>query len=395
MLEATDCSSPEIQLGERLRQARELAGFAQGEAAQALGITSAALSQYEGGKRRIEALKLDRIARLYGVSITYFFADVQVALQTDWEMALRSLAFTLSAIGKAGIAKLIQRIHDLEHLYAVTGLPFPGKPHPPFPALPKESYADYRVAEFAQKVRRYYNLGIAPLLNVKLFLDAQGYQVFAIPFGKDEPVLSGLFFLHPQLGAIVVFNEDQAYTREPFTLCHEMAHSLFHWDRPAILCRDSERADFVEDFANRFASYFLIPRDGLQERLDILGIKTVKQPEEVIHIARYFGVSYDATLHSLDMERKLGVSRESLKTNVKPIALANTLGYKPLPYEFGVRPLPPEERLPRIFLELGYRAKGSGILSLRRVAEMMGISDLELEERLDGGETEEMEDVYI
>jgi Zn-dependent peptidase ImmA (M78 family)/DNA-binding XRE family transcriptional regulator len=393
VLEATDRPSPEIQLGERLRQARELAGFAQGEAAQALGITSAALSQYEGGKRRIEALTLDRIARLYGVPITYFFADTQTDQQTDWEMALRSLANTLSAAGKAGVAKLIQRIHDLEHLYAITGLPFPGKPHPPFPSLPKEGYADYKVAEFAQKVRRYYNLGIAPLLNVKLFLDAQGYQVFGIPFGKEEPVLSGLFFLHPQLGAIVVFNEDQSYTREPFTLCHEMAHSLFHWDRPAILCRDSERADLVEDFANRFASYFLIPREGLQERLDVLGIKTVKQPKEVIHIARYFGVSYDATLHSLDMERKLGVPRDSLKT--KPIALAKTLGYKPSPFEFGVRPLPPEERLPRIFLELGYRAIDSGLLSLRRVAEMMGISDLELEERLGDGEVEEMEDVYI
>lgn len=393
MLEATDRSSLEIQLGERLRRARELAGFAQGEAAIALGITSAALSQYEGGKRRIEALTLDRIARLYGVSITYFFADAQTDKQTDWEIALRSLANSLSAAGKAGVAKLIQRIHDLEHLYAVSGLSFPGKPHPPFPSLPKESYADYRVAEFAQKVRRYYNLGIAPLLNVKLFLDAQGYQVFGIPFGKDEPV-SGLFFLHPQLGAIIVFNEDQAYAREPFTLCHEMAHSLFHWDRPAILCRDSG-ADLIEDFANRFASYFLIPRDGLQERLDVLGIKTVKQPEEVIHIARYFGVSYEVTLHSLDMERKLGVPRESLKTDVKPIALAKTLGYKPLPYEFGVRPLPLEERLPRIFLELGYRAIDKGILSLRRVAEMIGISDLELEERLDSGEVEEMEDVYI
>ena len=49
VLEATDRSSLEIQLGERLRRSRELAGFAQGEAAIALGITSAALSQYEGG----------------------------------------------------------------------------------------------------------------------------------------------------------------------------------------------------------------------------------------------------------------------------------------------------------------------------------------------------------
>lgn len=397
VLEANDCSLPEIQLGERLRQARKLAGFAQGEAARALGITSAALSQYEGGKRRIEALTLDRIARLYGMSITYFFAEngrcAQGDEQSNWKMALRSLANSLSATGKAGISKLIQKIHDLEDLYRLTETQLPGKPHPPFPALPKENYADYKVAEFAHKVRRYYNLGIAPLLDVKLFLDAQSYQVFAIPFGSDE-LASGLFFLHPKLGAIIVFNEDQAHTREPFTLCHEMAHSLFHWDRPAILCRDLERTDPVEDFANRFASYFLLPREGLQERLDVLGIKTVKQPEEVIHIARYFGVSYAETVHCLDMERKLSVPRESLEGNVKPIAIAKTLGYKPLPHEFGVRPLPPEERLPRIFLELSYRALNRGILSLRRVAEIIGISDLELEEQVDSGETAELEDVY-
>jgi Zn-dependent peptidase ImmA (M78 family)/transcriptional regulator with XRE-family HTH domain len=398
VLGSTDRPSLEVRLGERLRLAREIAGFNQGEAAQSLGITSAALSHYESGKRRIEALTLDRIAHLYGVPLNYFFSDANEFEpkdeQSDWETALRALAKRLSTAGKTGLTKLVQRVHDLKHLYQLTETPFPGKPHPPFPTLRKESYADYEVAEFSQKARRYYNLGIAPLHDIKGFLDAQGYQVFAIPLGRDEADLSGLFFLHPDLGSIIVFNLDQAYTRSPFTLTHEMAHSLFHWDRPAILCRDTERADLLEDFANRFASYFLIPQEGLQERLEAMEIRSVKQPEEVVHIARYFGVSFAATVHRLESDRKLGVPREVFK-GVKPVALAKNLGYKPLPYEFGDCQLPLEERLPRIFLELSYRAIEKGILSLRRVAEMLGVSDLELEDRLYGEEAEASQEVYV
>ncbi|MTJ10655.1 ImmA/IrrE family metallo-endopeptidase [Anabaena sp. UHCC 0204] len=399
VLNSLDRPSPETRLGERIRLAREMAGFTQSEAAQSLGITAAALSQYESGKRRIEALTVDRLARLYGVPVTYFFVEVstsdQPPMQPDWETALRTLANHLAIAGKTGIAKLIQQIHNLEELYQLTATPFPGKPHPPFAALGKENFTDYEVAEFAQKARRYYNLGIAPLLNVKGFLDAQGYQVFAIALGLEKTDISGLFFLHPQLGPVVVFNENQAYIRSQITLCHEIAHHLFHWDRPAILCRDSARADLLEDFANRFASYFLIPPEGLQERLEVMGIKTVKHPEQATHIARYFGVSYQATIYRLEADRKLGAPIETFTDNVKPMAIAKSLGYGPSPYQFGLRPLPPEERLPRIFVELSYRALTQEILSLRRVAEILGISDLELEDRLYGEEVADSAEVYV
>ena len=406
MQKQNDRASPEVLLGEQLRQARDLAGFAQGEAAQKLGITSAALSQYESGKRRMEVLMLDRIACLYGVPVTYFFAAISNAQEqsneaneANWETELRTMARSLSPDGKAGISKLIQQIHQLEELYQLTESQLPVSPehslHHPFAALQRSDFSDYEVAEYARKVRRYFNLGVAPMLNVKRFLDAKGYQVFAVPLGQDEGSLSGLFFLHPRLGTIIVFNEMQAYTRFPFTLSHEIAHCLFHWDRPAVLCRiDARESDPQEDFADRFASYFLIPQEGLQELLDAMGIKTVKHPEEVVHIARYFGLSYRATVHRLETDRKLGAPKEEFK-GVKPVALAKSLGYSPLPYEFGVRPLPPEERLPRIFLELSYRALNERLLSLRRVAEILGISDLELEDRLYGEVVEDSEEAYV
>lgn len=388
---------PELLLGRSLRQARELAQLSQTEAAQKLRITPAALSQYESGKRRIEALMLDRLAHLYGVPVTYFFDDNNHQNPLPhWETHLRRMAQDLSPEAKAGITQLIQIIHQLEQLYQITHTPLPvngDRPlHHPFPPLSQSQYSNDQIAQYAQKVRRHFNLGMAPLHYLKTFLETQGYPVFSVPLGGGNNSLTGLFLCHPTLGAILVINEKQSYTRFPFLLSHEIAHCFFHWDRYAVLCPLNSN-DPQEQFADRFASYFLIPPEGLQELLDTMGIKTVKYPEEVIHIARYFGVSYGDTLHRLGGDRKLGVSKEHFK-GVKPVALATSLGYSYLPNSFEIRPLPPEERLPRIFLELSHKALNQNLLSLRRVAEILGISDLELEDRLNEESLEVPEEIY-
>ncbi|HAJ60403.1 MAG TPA: hypothetical protein DCP31_14985, partial [Cyanobacteria bacterium UBA8543] len=199
------------RLGDRLRLAREQTGMSQTEAAQALGITSAALSQYEKGKRRVEALLLEELSQLYGVPLGYFFCHERLAI--DWEVALRSMSKDLSSEGKAGISYLIKKVHLLEELYRLTETPFPTSPHPPFAALKEEKLSDYEVAEYAQKARRHFELGLAPILDLQGFLEAQGYKIFAVPLGKEKDDLSGFFFMHGSLGPIVAMNEDQAYTR--------------------------------------------------------------------------------------------------------------------------------------------------------------------------------------
>ncbi|KYC34753.1 hypothetical protein WA1_49385 [Scytonema hofmannii PCC 7110] len=377
-------------LGQRLRLAREQTGMSQAEAAVALGITPAALSQYEKGKRRVEALLLEALSKLYGVPISYFFShEVLIA---DWEAGLRSMSKDFSSTGKAGISYLINKIRILEELYLLNETSFPNSPHPPFAALKEEKLSDYEVAEYAQKARRHFDLGIAPILNFRCFLEAQEYKIFAVPLGTDKDDLSGFFFLHPQLGPIVAFNENQAYSRHPFTLAHELAHGLYHYNRPTILCRASDFR-FLEQFAERFASYFLIPQEALYERLRFLCVKTVATSEEIVHLARYFGVSFAAMKHRLERERRLNAD-SSVFNEVKPVNLAKTLGYRPHRAEFGVRPWPLEERLPRIFLELVNRALQQKKISLRCAAEMLGISDIEMEERFYFTEGEEV-DMFI
>jgi transcriptional regulator with XRE-family HTH domain/Zn-dependent peptidase ImmA (M78 family)/predicted RNase H-like HicB family nuclease len=375
-------------LGQRLRVARERAGMTQTEAAQFIDVTSAALNQYESGKRRVDALSLERLARLYGVPLRSLFGEEVV--QTDWEEALRLGCETISTSSKAGIGRLIEKVYALETLYRETDTPFPEPKHPPFAPLDNSRLKDAQTALLAaQKARSHYNLGMAPLSNLQNFLEAQGVLVFTIPFGKEENAIAGLFFPHPNLGHIIALNQDKANTWRSFRLAQGFAYSLYQHDRPAIIYRHGDNTP-LQAFSDKFASYFLIPSEALQERLPSLKVKTVSHPAEVVHLSRYFGVSYDMMLYRLEQENRLANSQDNFK-NVQPAVLERHLGYSPSPDQFGKRFLSIEERLPRIFIELAYRAVEEDKLSLRRVAEMLGISDIELEERLYFEETEEFQ----
>jgi transcriptional regulator with XRE-family HTH domain len=195
--------NPEI-LGDRLRKAREHARMSQVDAAQQLDVTPAALSQYEAGKRRVDALLLDKLSRIYGVPVRFFFGEQ--GPRTDWEETLRVRAEGLSSEGKAGISSLITKVQALEELFEVTGSQLPQLPHPPFPALPDRRVPDDEAAERAEQVRRHFDLGMAPLQNIREFLDAIGFLVFAIPFGSGDS-LSGHNLTHPTHGRIVAHNE--------------------------------------------------------------------------------------------------------------------------------------------------------------------------------------------
>ncbi|EPR17731.1 hypothetical protein M527_15470 [Sphingobium indicum IP26] len=62
-------------LGERLREARKYLGLTQEEVATYLKIPRTALTDIENGQRRVEAIELTRLARLYRQSVGYFTGE--------------------------------------------------------------------------------------------------------------------------------------------------------------------------------------------------------------------------------------------------------------------------------------------------------------------------------
>jgi transcriptional regulator with XRE-family HTH domain len=62
-------------LGERLRVAREYVGLKQDAVARHLSIPRSALSHIEAGQRKVDALELTRMAKLYQRPVSWFTGD--------------------------------------------------------------------------------------------------------------------------------------------------------------------------------------------------------------------------------------------------------------------------------------------------------------------------------
>ena len=65
-----------IELGQRIRQARERIGMSQEELAVAVERDQKAVSEYENGKRKLPATEIPTYANALGIPISYFFEGV-------------------------------------------------------------------------------------------------------------------------------------------------------------------------------------------------------------------------------------------------------------------------------------------------------------------------------
>lgn len=72
------------KLGDRLREARKYLGLKQEEVAAYLKLPRTALTDIESGHRRVEAIELTRLAKLYRQPVAYFTGeDASAALPID------------------------------------------------------------------------------------------------------------------------------------------------------------------------------------------------------------------------------------------------------------------------------------------------------------------------
>lgn len=75
------------KLGDRLREARKYLGLTQEEVAGYLRIPRTALSDIESGQRRVEAIELTRLARLYRQSVGYFTGEDEMSAELPPDVA--------------------------------------------------------------------------------------------------------------------------------------------------------------------------------------------------------------------------------------------------------------------------------------------------------------------
>ncbi len=105
------------RMGERLRNARKYLGLKQEEVATYLKIPRTGLTDIENGQRRVEAIELTRLAKLYRQPTAYFTGedDVSASLPVDVAHLARQAA-NLSQQDRVELGRFADYLRTRSHM---------------------------------------------------------------------------------------------------------------------------------------------------------------------------------------------------------------------------------------------------------------------------------------
>ncbi len=371
------------ELGQRLRCARDEAGYTQEEAGAALGLDATAIAKIERGKRGVGALELKALASLYGVSVETMLEESSPEEEVELVVALRAVGTVASPRTDAMQRRLQRVISDDRWLRG-------GEPHvrdqawEPLPEDRSKAVASYDLGyRAADKFRGRYQLGDSPIADLTVLADEIGVVVIHLPLG-DPNSPDGCSAVDPKTGAAyALINSDKPWARRRFTLAHEIGHLVMgHVASGQIVIDESVGStDSRETEANGFAAGLLMPAEGVTGILHRLTTRLGDDAAPlawVVWIAAAFGVSEEAAAYrllNLGLQGQVGGDpREAIKAlMLNPGLLQRTR------MELGLAPVEPDSE--RGVTDIGpsmmsrvARALENGAITVEGAAAMLHVS---------------------
>lgn len=95
-----------VELGSRIRKAREYIGLSQDDVASVLGISRPAVTLIEAGERKVEAIELRKLAALFGTTVDMLLdGEKSAAEETD---KLAYLARATQGLSESDMEQLLR-----------------------------------------------------------------------------------------------------------------------------------------------------------------------------------------------------------------------------------------------------------------------------------------------
>ena len=290
-----------IEIGERLRVARQDAGVTQAQAAMGIDIARTTLVAIEKGQRRVRIDELRRLARIYNTSVNALLRRESVYV--DLVPRFRKLGTNTDEAGDAAarlLADLVRAEVELENHLGI-------KRTPNYPPERPIMLGDVRAqAESdATELRQWLGLGMAPVRDLVSLLELDlGVRVF---MRRLNPRISGLFAYDDKLGACMLFNANHPRERRTQTAAHEVGHFMSTRRTAEILHTDEDENSRAERYANIFGRAFLTPARTVMHRFrEITAGSSQLTRRHVILLAHAFGVSREALVRRLE---ELGLTK--------------------------------------------------------------------------------------
>ena len=288
-----------VDVGARLRGAREAIGLTQADAAAHLRVARTTLVAMEQGRRHVRTDELQRLARLYGTSVNAVLR--REAVHVDLVPRFRRLSTANDESTEQAarlLTDLVRAEVELENLLGVTRT----RNYPPTrPLMPGD--VRLQAENDATELRHWLGLGLAAVRDVMSLLELDlGVRVHVRPLDSQ---VSGLFAYDDGLGACILLNASHPRERQAQTAVHELGHLTSRRQTPDV-CRFEQYDDSREErYANAFGRAFLTPARTVAVRFqDITAGASRFTRRHVILLAHAFGVSREAMVRRLE-ERRL------------------------------------------------------------------------------------------
>lgn len=284
-----------VEVGARLRLAREERNLTQAEAATSLKLARTTLVAIEQGQRRVRLDELQEFAKLYNTSVNALLR--REAIYVDLVPKFRKLmALERDAIQEATqtLADLAKAEVELENLLGVQRT----RNYPPErPIRPGDIRA--QAEQDALELRQRLGLGLAPISDIVSLLELEmGIRVYV---RKLDSKISGLFVCDEQLGICVILNARHPRERRTQTAAHELGHAVSTRREPEVYIEEHADASIEERYANAFGRGFLMPMRAVTEKFREVtaGARSLTR-RHVIVLAHWFGVSREALVRRLE-----------------------------------------------------------------------------------------------
>lgn len=284
--------------GNRLRQARQIALRTKQSLAEPLGVSAAAIGQYESGVTRPRAELIPVLARELDVPRAFFAAGRPLVRLETTDAFFRSLRAT-TAKQRAKAVSYTEQLWELVHAI---------EKHVRLPPVNLPGFVDGEIEPgvvptdpiaAARELRKAWGLGTEPIAHLGRVIENQGIITVLVPSAENEVARIDAFSTLSLSRPIIVLSPDRANDiyRHRFTTAHELGHLVMHGERAG-------GDPGLEREADRFAAEFLTPslviHDLLPRRVDFRRLNRLSEQwgvsiKSLIYRCREVGLLSDAT----------------------------------------------------------------------------------------------------
>ena len=161
---------------------------------------------------------------------------------------------------------------------------------------------DKKAEKYAIEFRKKLNLGDEPITDIFSLDFTKKFLLLKFP---NEMNISGAYIEktgREKTYKCIYINTNEPLGRQSFSFAHELYHALYEKSNDVLSVTNASQYDSIEYCADRFASYFLIPRNHLKKELIKIKYKRDKYNisyNQLFELQKKYRVSFMAIVYTI------------------------------------------------------------------------------------------------